>query len=201
MTRDMHCTRLDPGAVLFRQGGEARRFYFVESGLIKLTRLSVDGEERVIELIRHGGTFAEAVMFMEHKRYPVTAVTVDESVVLGLSNRRLLDLLAQDGHLALRMLGQLSMRMHALVQEIESLSLHDAGYRLVNYFVGECKRSGSTSLTLDAPKRIIASRLGMTPETFSRLVQRLRGQGLIKLEGAVVTIEDLDRLRARLTAE
>ena len=198
---DMRRVPLPAGSALFRQGDEAQRFYVVDSGVIKLTRLSGDGEEKVIEMIRPGESFAEAVMFMDAKRYPVTAQAVDDSVVLGLTNRRFFGLLRDDNRLALRMLGQLSMRVHGLVQEIEKLSLHNATYRLVNYLVGECERSNSTRLTLAAPKQVIASRLGITPETFSRLVQRLRSEGVLDLRGAELTVNDLGALRDYLLKE
>ncbi|MEJ2653832.1 MAG: Crp/Fnr family transcriptional regulator [Acidihalobacter sp.] len=195
---DMRRVTLAAGSTLFLQGDEAQRYYVVDSGLIKLTRLSSDGEEKVIEMIRPGESFAEAVMFMDATRYPVTAQTVDDSVVLGLTNQRFLGLLYEDNRLALRMLGQLSMRVHGLVQEIEKLTLHDATYRLVNYLIVECERSASTTLTLAAPKQVIASRLGITPETFSRLVQRLRNAGLLELYGAEVIVKDLVALRTYL---
>ncbi|MEJ2633402.1 MAG: Crp/Fnr family transcriptional regulator [Acidihalobacter sp.] len=193
---DMRRVTLAAGSTLFLQGDEAQRYYVVDSGLIKLTRLSSDGEEKVIEMIRPGESFAEAVMFMDATRYPVTAQAVDDSVVLGLTNQRFLGLLYENNRLALRMLGQLSMRVHGLVQEIEKLTLHDATYRLVNYLIVECERSASTTLT--AFKQVIASRLGITPETFSRLVQRLRNAGLLELHGAEVIIKDLVALRTYL---
>ena len=195
---DMRRVPLTAGNALFRQGDEAQRFYVVDSGVIKLTRLSGDGEEKVIEMIRPGESFAEAVMFMDAKRYPVTAQAVDDSVVLGLTNRRFFGLLRDDNRLALRMLGQLSMRVHGLVQEIEKLSLHNATYRLINYLIGECERNDSTRLTLAAPKQVIASRLGITPETFSRLIQRLRNEGVLELRGAELTINDLGALHRYL---
>jgi CRP-like cAMP-binding protein len=197
-TADMRRVPLAAGSALFSQGDEAQRFYVVDSGVVKLTRLSGDGEEKVIEMIRPGESFAEAVMFMDAKRYPVTAQAVDDSVVLALANHRFFALLRDDSRLALRMLGQLSMRVHGLVQEIEKLSLHGATYRLVNYLIDECERNDSTRLTLAAPKQVIASRLGITPETFSRLVQRLRSEGMLELRGAELTINDLAALRAYL---
>ena len=195
-TLHMRRQSLDAGDMLFRQNDEARHYYLVESGVIKLTRLSSEGEEKVIELIRSGETFAEAVMFMDHTRYPVSAQAVDESVVLALRNRHFCSLLRADNGLALRMLGQLSMRVHDLVQEIESLTLYDGTQRLVDYLISECERGNSTHLTLAAPKQVIASRLGITPETFSRLVQRLRGAGVLELSGANLTVKSLDALHA-----
>ena len=56
--------RLQSGDQVFRQGEPAERFYFMREGLVKLFRLSPEGDEKIIELMRTGETFAEAVMFM-----------------------------------------------------------------------------------------------------------------------------------------
>lgn len=195
-TAGMRRQSLQAGAMLFHQDDEAQCFYVVERGVIKLTRLSPEGKEKVIELIRSGETFAEAVMFMDSSRYPVSAQAVDDSVVLRLKSRHFSNLLRTDNRLALRMLGQLSMRMHGLVEEVERLTLYDATQRLVNYLISEFERSNTTHLTLAIPKQVIASRLCITPETFSRLIQRLRGAGVLELRGTEITVNDLSSLRA-----
>ncbi|APZ43526.1 Crp/Fnr family transcriptional regulator [Acidihalobacter ferrooxydans] len=186
---------LAAGTVLFHQNDAAAHYYIVEHGLIELDRLSPDGSGKVIELIGPGELFAEAVMFMNLPRYPVTARAVDDSAVLVLRNIALLDLLTTDNTLALHMLGHLSMRLHHLVQEIETLTLHDARYRLANYLLGECERRDTTRLTLPAPKQVIASRLGIKPETFSRLMHSLRSTGVIDVRGATLVVNDLAVLR------
>ena len=52
-------------SLIFRQGDPAERFYLVQSGKVKLYRISADGKEKVVEIITAGNTFAEAVMFMQ----------------------------------------------------------------------------------------------------------------------------------------
>jgi len=84
------------GEGLFRHGQPAERFFYVFEGLIKLFRLSPDGGEKIIEIIRPGETFAEAVMFMgPHGRYPVSAAAVADSHLLGFSQKNYLGLLRE----------------------------------------------------------------------------------------------------------
>jgi len=64
---------LEDGQSLFETGDRATRFYFVDSGLVKLYRLSPEGAEKIIDIIQSGNTFAEALMFLEHPTYPVSA--------------------------------------------------------------------------------------------------------------------------------
>jgi CRP/FNR family transcriptional regulator, dissimilatory nitrate respiration regulator len=88
-----HLVRLDDGQNLFQVGDEARRFFLVKEGKIKLYRLSVEGDEKVIEVVRAGGTFAEALMFMEQPRYPVSASALGKTELWAIDNRGFLDLL------------------------------------------------------------------------------------------------------------
>ncbi len=186
--------------MLFEQGDPAQVYYVVERGMIKLAKVTPEGAEKVIEMIRPGESFAEAVMFMKKGRYPVNAQAVDDSSVVILKNRPFLDLLETDNALALRMLAHLSIRMHGLIQEVEALTCHTAIYRLINFLLNEQERSASTSFTLGAPKHVIASRLGITPETLSRLLHQLRSDGLVAIDGARIRITDMTALRSRLEA-
>ncbi len=56
--------QLVEGQRLFDHGQPSRHYFFLRSGQIKLFRSSRDGGEKVIEIIRAGETFSEAVMFM-----------------------------------------------------------------------------------------------------------------------------------------
>lgn len=191
---------LAAGGTLFEQGDPAQVYYVVERGMIKLARVTPEGTEKVIEMIRPGESFAEAVMFMKKGRYPVSAQAVADSTVVILKNRAFLDLLETDNTLALRMLAHLSIRMHGLVQEVEALTCHTATYRLISFLLSEQERTADTSLTPSAPKHIIASRLGITPETLSRLLHQLRSEGLVAIDGAHIRITDQTGLRSRLGA-
>jgi CRP-like cAMP-binding protein len=200
MLAGMRVVPLEAGAFLFRQGDPAQRFFVLESGVVKLFRLSPDGDEKVIEVIKAGESFAEAVMFMEANRYPVNAQTLAESRALAFENRRFYHWVKTDSALALRLLGSLSRRMHALVKEIDELTLHNAGYRLVNYLLNEAGEDSDGDITLSAPKQVVASRLAIKPETLSRIMARLRGEGLIEVEGNHIRLIDREALRRWLEA-
>lgn len=75
--------------------------------------------------------------------------------------------------------------------EIDELSFHSATHRLVGYLLAEGR------VRLAAPKQVIASRLGVTPETLSRTLARLRDEGLVRVDRDTVDIVDADALAAR----
>jgi CRP-like cAMP-binding protein len=54
---------------------------------------------------------------------------------------------------------------------------------------------GQNSFKLDTAKNVIAARLSVKPETFSRIIKGLKNQGILTIEGNSVTIHDIDALK------
>lgn len=194
-TREVH---LHPGDGLFSHGAPADYFYFVRSGLIKLFRLSREGDEKIIEILRSGETFAEAVAFMGNQaRYPVSAEALSDTSLVAFSQKTFLGLLRNSPEACFGMLASMSRRLHMLVNQIDSLTLQNATYRLVTYLLEQIPTGvqASPDIQLATPKSVIASRLAIQPETLSRILARLRQSGLIEVQGAHITVRDPHAMR------
>jgi len=194
----MQDLRVSPGDSLFRHGQPAERFFFLREGMVKLSRLSPDGDEKIIEIMRPGETFAEAVMFMGTQgRYPVNAEAVSDAKLYAFEQKNFLNMLHESSDACFGLLGSMSRRLHMLVNQIESLTLQNATYRLVAYLLEEIPRDVKTSpeVQLTTPKGVIASRLAIQPETLSRILAKLRQGGLIEVQGNHITVRDVQALR------
>lgn len=198
LVNGMQKIHLKAGDGLFRQGQPAERFFFLREGLVKLFRLSPEGDEKIIEIMRPGETFAEAVMFMGAQgRYPVNAEAVNESHLYAFEQKTFLNLLRESSDATFGLLGSMSRRLHMLVNQIESLTLQNATYRLVAYLLDEIPRDVKTSpeVQLTTPKGVIAARLAIQPETLSRILAKLRQGGQIEVHGNHITVRDVQALR------
>ena len=125
-------------------------------------------------------------MFMGMKgRYPVNAQALSDTQLFAIEQKHFLDMLRASPELCFKLMGALSLRLHGLVNQIESLTLQNATYRLVMYLLDQVPQDvrASPHITLTTPKGAIASRLAIQPETFSRLLARLRDNGLIEVRG------------------
>ncbi|MGM0593419.1 MAG: Crp/Fnr family transcriptional regulator [Pseudomonadota bacterium] len=194
--------RLDTEQHLFYAEQEAENFYLLLEGRVKLYRLSAGGNEKVIELIAPGQTFAEALMFLELPTYPVNAQALEDSRVVAVSNRAMLAILAESTTLCFKVMGGLSVRLHGLLAEVDALALQNATLRVVSYLLvllpaGE---EGECEVVLPAAKHVIASRLSIQPETLSRIFATLAREGLIEVHGLQVTVRDRQALRQRVNA-
>ena len=187
----------EKGATLFHRGDQANDFYFVDSGQIELSLISADGQKKVIEVVSHDRTFAEAVLFMRESKYPVTAVALSDSAVLRIPNEHYRNLLCDNPDACMRLLSDVSRHLHARVQEIERLTIQNARTRLSGYLIDHIVETNDDEATvrLDLPRHVIASRLSITPETLSRLFRTLSDDGVLTIDDRLVFVHSLTRLR------
>jgi len=188
---------LQEGEYLFKHGQQAERFFMLKEGHIKLLRLSFDGGEKVFEVISPGQTFAEAIMFMPNASYPVTAQAINNSLLLAFENKALIEILKESSDTCFQIMFHMSKRLHMWINEIDHLTLQNATYRLLNYLLYQIpeEHKNAYEINFPIPKHVIASRLSMTPETFSRILKCLNKEGLIKVKGKMIQIPNIDRLR------
>ena len=114
--------RLEDGERLFDHGQTARHFFRLSSGQLKLFRSSPSGGEKIIEIIQPGEMFAQAVMFMEPRGYPVSAEAIEPSVLLGFDSEVMRGVLRESVDTCFRVLASLSYRLRQQVDEIEKLA-------------------------------------------------------------------------------
>lgn len=188
--------RLARGEVLFRQNTPCTGFYLVVHGQIKIAVAAPNGNEKVLEIISPHMSFGEAVMFLG-RPFPVNAEALVDSLVLGVPREPVMDLIDHDKPFARKMLAGLSLRLHSLVKDVEGYALRSSTQRLIGYLLRETgdELSGPVEIDLPTSKQVLASRLSVTPETFSRILHNLASAGLIEVEGKTIHVRDLAALR------
>lgn len=188
--------RLEKGDTLFRKGDPSDGFYVVIFGQIKLAIGSAQGNEKVVEIIGQRQSFGEAMMFLD-RSYPVTAVALADSLLLHVKRSDVEHLLNSDPSFARGMLAGLSLRLHSLIKDVESYTMRSSTQRVLGYLLQHCAEdeAQAADIALPASKQVVASRLNLTPETFSRILNDLTRAGLIEVQGRTVRIPDLRQLR------
>ncbi len=190
-----HTLNLEDSQSLFETGDPATRFFLTTRGQIKLFRLSAEGNEKIIDIIQPGNTFAEALMFLEQPAYPVSATALGEAQVISFDNRSFLKLLHGSVDTCFRVMGTMSQRLRGLVKEIDDLTLQSATGRVCSMLLKHMRQARSEQFALYAPKGALASRLSVKPETFSRILNSLSGQGVIRVNSNRVTVLNPEKLQ------
>jgi CRP/FNR family transcriptional regulator, dissimilatory nitrate respiration regulator len=192
--------RLSRGDTVFRVGEPCEEFHVTVTGQVKLFAISPAGQEKVIELVGPGNSFAEALMFTG-KPYIINAQALTDTLLLTVKKDAVVGEIERDPRFAMRMLAGISRRLHGLVHDVEAYALHSGVQRVIGYLLRDqiaedCVSGEIITVSLPVSKATIASRLSLTPEYFSRVLHELEAAGLVRIDKRDVHILDVQRLSA-----
>ncbi len=184
--------RYPKGTLIFSEDEEAKGFFVLISGRVKVFKLSPEGKEQILHIISPGETFAEAALFAG-STYPAFAESLAETRALYFSKEGFLNLIRGNPQISLNMIASLSHWLRKFVNLVEELSLKDVSARLSKYLVDLSAKSGRSSergieCELGINKSQLASQLGTISETLSRALRKLRDMRIIEVEGKKITI-------------
>ena len=185
-------TPIIPGSITAISDNPCSGFHIVVYGQVQLGFNSPQGGEKIVEIIGPGHSFGEALMFLE-KPYIVFARALADTMLLHFAKHCVFNELARDPAFSRTMLSGLSRRLHGLVKVVEAYSLRSSAERVIGYLLRD--EDAPVEVQLSAGKSVVASRLNMTPEHFSRVLHELSAAGLIEVDGRTVRILDLAGLR------
>jgi CRP/FNR family transcriptional regulator len=150
----------------------------------------------VLHVAVPGDCFGEAALFLG-VGYPASAAAVRDSSLILLRKQEFLEIIKEDPDVSLRLMASMATWAHRLVESIESLTLKDASARFASYVLSRSRapREPGGTVDLGVPKQVLASHLGMTGETLSRILARLEADSVIETRGKSVVIIAPDELR------
>ena len=186
----------DKGQAIVQCGDPCTGLHVVVYGQVKLAFTSPQGVEKVVEIVRPGQSFGEALMFLD-KPYVVFAQALADSMLLHVAKHAVFEELGPSPF-ARRMIAGLARRLHGLVRDVEAYTLRSGQDRIIGYLLAELPEGvaqGDAEVHLTPGKSVLASRLNMTPEHFSRILHELAAEGLIEVNGRSIRVPDVARLR------
>lgn len=183
------------GKLLYLQDDEAKSFYLIVRGWVKLFRETIEGTEAVIDVLTNGHLLGKSAVF-NNGLHGASAECVEEVQLISFPIRLLKQAIEEDPKLALNMLTSMSAHRRQQGREIEHLNIQNAPQRIGCFLLRLCPLNKETEITLHLPydKTLIAARLGMKPETFSRALAKLKGETGIHIHGSTVKIHDMQAL-------
>lgn len=180
--------------VIFSDGEEAKGFYIILSGKVKLYKISPEGKEQILHIISAPEAFAEAALFLEGS-YPAFAEALEESHLFFIPGREFVQLIEKNPRLGINMIVSLSQFLKKFTALIEELSLKEVSSRVAKYLLDlslRAEREGKSpvEIELDVSKGQLASKLGTISETLSRTFKKLLTKGVIEVRKRRVKILD-----------
>jgi len=183
------------GKMLFIHGEDADRFFIIKSGWVKLFRETLDGAQAVVDILTTNHIFGETSIF-ENESYPYSAEIVEPAEIISLPISELKAEIESNNKLALSMLNSMAKYRRQQDTEIEHLAIQNAPQRIGCFLLrlADQGAEGAVKIHLPYDKTLVASRLGMQPETFSRALKKLKDKTGIQVNGATIEMDDLDQL-------
>lgn len=184
------------GKVLYLQDDAAEKLFFIRKGWVKLFRETLDGEEAISDILTSGHTFGETSIFFDG-HYSESAQLVEDATLVEFPARLLKEEITTNPVFAQAMLSVMMKHRRRQAMEIEHLTVQNTAQRIGCFLLRLCsdkKGLGSVTLHLPYDKLLLAARLGMQPETFSRALAKLRTETNLSIQGATVVVPDLEKL-------
>jgi CRP-like cAMP-binding protein len=168
------------GTVLFEAGQPAETLYVVILGKVRLM-LGQGPGARVLGVMTRGDTIGMAAL-LRGDLYPVTAVAAEASTLVALPANCIQRAIAEHPSIAARLIGDMGAKLARFVRDIGGFTQRNARARVARMLLDLSRDATDAAgeIAFTEPKRAIASRLAMTPETLSRELHALAGLGTIE---------------------
>lgn len=182
--------------IIFLQDETAERVYFVKQGWVKLFRETIDGSEAVIDVLSVGSLFGETAQFND-KKYPYSAQMAEDGAYISIPLSFFEHLLNTNQGFSQALLHILAKSGRHQDQELEHRTLQNTAQRIGCFILRLCNYNTKGPQTINLPydKTLIAAKLGMQPETFSRGLSRLHIDTNLLIQGSTITVSDISVLR------
>lgn len=179
-------------APLFSQGQVADTAYFIEDGLVKLTRTSSAGGRIIVFICGPGHLVGEEVLSEDARNYHTEAEVLSPATLFRIPRDPLKRIITSNADFALALISHLLEHKLELAEKVELLCLHDVEYRILHYLVELSKLvkplDNGEGYPLPITQLELADLIGATRETTSTTLNQLERRGLLKLSRRLLTI-------------
>jgi CRP/FNR family transcriptional regulator len=184
---------LAAGEVLFTIGEPCLGMYVLSSGAIKVTRISPQGREQVMTLVRPGETLNDVPVF-DHGACPATAIAVEDTTAFLVPAAAMRDLVSTRPEVAARTLQVLAARLRGLVNLVADLTHLDVPTRVARALASYSQQSPSKELSVNQSD--LAAIVGTTREGVARALKRLEDEGAVTRRRGTIVVVDEGALRS-----
>ena len=177
---------------IFMEGDSIGALYMVVSGTVKLYKVSADGKEQILRIVRAPGDFHSAVTF-GNRTSPFGAQTLTPALIYMITDDNLQKLIGNYPQFAMSLIDVLLRDVRHYISLVGDLSFKKASGRLANILL-ECYRSIENTDSIHLTNQDLAAMTGTVRETVNRALKAMEEKGIIIINGHRISIIDVDAL-------
>ena len=176
------------GEIIFFDGDESAGFYLVVEGIVNVYKLSSEGKEQILHIVKAGETIG-AVPVFSGKSFPANARAISKSHLLFFPRGKFVQLITEKPSLTMNILALLSMRLREFTIQVENLSLKEIPGRLAAYLLYLSQEQDNKDvIKLNISKVQLANLLGTGPESLSRTLGNMKSRKLVEEDGSNIRL-------------
>jgi len=201
LSRQLTIRHYRKGEIIFHKDDFGSTLHILNSGKVKISIPSEEGEDVVLVYLGPGYFFGELALLDENPR-SATATAIEATETLALERRDFLDFLKWCPDMAIRILAVLAQRLRNLNSQLESIILLNPPARLAKTLLKLAETHGSEThegLEISVPMALgeLAGMAGVTTRTVRRLLHDLEVAGVISTKNRRYIVHRPEELRRR----
>lgn len=186
--------------VIFSEGDPSEWLYIVTEGKVKITKLSHDGKEIILEVI-HPMDFFGGLAVIRGFPYPANAVAMEDTKLLKISRSSLMRVLDRFPNLMYCMAQQVGERMKESHETLKNIALERVEARIASLLLKLSDKTGSKAaegvvIDMKLTKQDIAEMVGTTVETSIRTMSKFKKMGIVSEKDGKIVVKNLERLKS-----
>jgi len=187
------------GEYIFFEGESGDKFFIIKEGQVKLTKMIKNGDEQILNIFSDNDIIAEIVAF-DKGNYPASAITMTDTNVIVFDQSELENLILKHPSIGLKLLREMSSRLRRAQQNVRDLALKDSSARVAGLLIFLAEKYGKNKnnnviLDISLTQQELASMIGSSRETVSRVLGQFESKNLIKTSRKKIIIYSLDKIR------
>lgn len=186
------------GEILAHEGEVCTSLGVILEGTIEMQRIYCNGKYIVIKKLSKGEVFGEALVFSEKSFYPLTALAVNDCLIMYIKKEEVLSLCFQNKKVLENFISLLSNKVLMLNKKIKNISFKSIKEKVSNYILEESIIQNTNTINLNESKQDIAAKLGIPRPSFSRELMRLKTLGIIDFNRKFIKIINKEELENTL---
>jgi CRP-like cAMP-binding protein len=185
---------------IFSEGDPSEWLYIVKKGKVKITKLSHEGKEIILEIISPMDFFG-GVAVMRGFPYPANAVAMEETEVMKISRKNLLNIMDRFPNLMFCMATNIGDRIKGSHEALKSIALEKVESRMASLLIKLADKAGEKvpeglMINMKLTKQDLAEMVGTTVETSIRTMSKFSKAGILASKAGKILIRDLAKLRS-----
>ncbi|MBI3951962.1 MAG: Crp/Fnr family transcriptional regulator [Acidobacteria bacterium] len=181
------------GQIIYGIGDNADGLYIIKEGQVTLSAFSLDGKEKILEILHENDIFGEMFLDEEHRGYQ-QARAITGVLVCIMTRRAFLELCRRKPQAVMDFMGVFMKRLRELQKEVEDFAFSTARERFIKLLSKLCdeyettKQPDPQTCIVQFSQDELANLLGLTRERVNALVQEFKGRGFVQSHYGYITV-------------